>query len=111
MKDSQKMKAEIMTNELIKNQTLVPEKEIRDKIEELKEMKDKKRSLSRQQRMNNKLNIGLDDEANVKMDEEKVDRKKNKSKEKISNSKKKKLKVIHNKYVNKNYKEEVIESD
>lgn len=112
MKDSEKMKTEIMTNELIKNQTLVPEQEIRDKIEELKEMKEKKRSLSRQQRMNNKLNVGLDQDVDVNMEEEKEDRRKNKSKEKLTNSKKKKLRIIHNKYKNKNYKEEeVFESD
>lgn len=113
MKDSEKMKAEIITNELIKNQTLIPEQEIRDKIDELKEKKEKKRSLSRQQRMNNRLNVGLDQEVDVDMEEAKENRRKNKSKEKLTNSKKKKLRIIHNKYKNRNYKEteEVVEND
>jgi hypothetical protein len=64
MKNSEHHKKEMIKSNLIRNQTLIGDVEIRKKVDELKEKRDEKRRL-RSQRHIKRLNIGLNDEMQV----------------------------------------------
>ena len=89
MKDAEHHKKEMIKSNLIRNETLIADPEIRQKVEEIKEEIQRKREAKRNQHRNRSLNMGLDTEMEGQVD---ID-KKTVSKEKVKQSKKKIQKV------------------
>jgi large subunit ribosomal protein L24e len=90
MKDAEHHKKEMIKSNLIRNETLIANPEIRQKVEEIKEEIQRKREAKRNQHRNRSLNMGLDTE----MDGEGFDKpKKDVSMEKKKQSKKRIQKV------------------
>lgn len=91
MKDSQHHKKEMIKSNLIRNETLIADPQIRQKVEKLKEERDQKRTerrMSRNKKKNEDLNVGLETENDVNMEPvEKI------KKEKAPMTKKKKQKL------------------
>ncbi len=88
MKNSEHHKREMIKANLIKNETLIADAEIREKIEKLKEDKEEKLRLKKLR--NNNLNLGL--EENIDMEDYGRERPE-KQKENVKISKKKKQKI------------------
>jgi hypothetical protein len=66
MKKAEHHKKEMIKSNLIKNQTLIYDPEIRKKVEELEEKRSEKRRLRFTNRLNkNKLNMGLDNQMDI----------------------------------------------
>jgi len=89
MKNSEHNKKEMIKSNLIKNETLVADPEIREKIEKLKEEKEEKQKLKKMRNQN--LNLGLDE--NMDMDDYQQKEKTEKHKENVKFSKKKKRRI------------------
>ena len=95
MKNAEHHKKEMIKSNLIRNETLIGDPEIREKVQELKAERDRKREAKRNRHLNKKLNMGLDTEMETnknnlnRNDEMDVSR----EKENIKVSKKKKQKI------------------
>ena len=89
MKKSDHHRNEMIKSNLIKNETLIADPEIREKIEKLKEEKEEKQKLKKMR--NNNLNLGL--EENIDMGEYEEKERPQKQKENVKISKKKKQKI------------------
>lgn len=103
MKDSEYHKREMIKSNLIKNETLISDPEIKAKVQELKKERERKREEKRNRHLNKSLNIGLDTEMNREHKED-IDMS---DKEKVKISKRKKQKVARKHKllnVNRNFK-------
>ena len=92
MKNAEHHKKEMIKSNLIRNETLIGDPEIREKVMELKEERDRKREIKRNRHLNRKINVGLDTEMNLEDKPENADLNKSR-KEPIKRSKKKLMKV------------------
>jgi len=87
-------KAEIIKKDLIKNQTLIGDAEMREKVEKLKEKREDKRQERKNKRVNNKeknLNIGLNKDIEMNDGEVNTNKKQQKSVKKAKKSYRKKI--------------------
>ena len=87
-------KAEIIKKDLIKNQTLIGDAEMREKVEKLKEKREAKRQERKNKRVNNKeknLNIGLNKDIEMTGGEVNTNKKQQKSVKKAKKSYRKKI--------------------
>jgi len=98
MKNAEHHKKEMMKSNLIRNEVLIADPEIREKVEVLKEEREKKREAKRNRHLNRKINIGLDTDMDINGENVKRERK-----EKPKQSKKKIQKMARkNKLLNLN---------
>lgn len=88
MKKSEHHRNEMIKSNLMKNETLIADPEIREKIEKLREEKEEKQKLKRMK--NNNLNLGL--EENIDMGDYQKERPQ-KEKENVKISRKRKQKI------------------
>ena len=103
MKDSEHHKREMIKSNLIKNETLISDPEIKAKVQELKEERQRKREEKRNRHLNKSLNIGLDTEMNQEAKED-IDMS-NREPVKISKRKKQKIARKHKLLnINRNFK-------
>jgi large subunit ribosomal protein L24e len=91
MKNAEHHKREMIKSNLIKNETLIADPEIKAKVEELKEERRKKREEKRNRHLNKSLNIGLD--ADMKENEKENEDIDMEPKESVKISKRKKQKI------------------
>jgi large subunit ribosomal protein L24e len=104
MRNTEHHKKEMIKSDLIRNETLIADPNIRSKVEELKEERRLKREQKRNKQQINNLNLGLDKDEDVEMIN-----KENKPKEKVSKRKKQKI-AKKQKLLNKNvYKKKIYE--
>jgi hypothetical protein len=89
MKNSEHHRNEMIKSNLIKNETLIADPEIREKIEKLKEEKEEKQKLKKMRNRN--LNLGL--EENMDMEDYEQKEKPETKKENVKVSKKKKQRI------------------
>jgi large subunit ribosomal protein L24e len=87
MKKAGHHKKEMIKSNLIRNETLIADPEIREKVDQLRDERDRKREEKRNRHLNKPLNMGLD----MDMKDETITNKKDVSmqKEKVKRSKKK----------------------
>jgi hypothetical protein len=90
MKNAEHHKREMIKSNLIKNETLISDADIKAKVEELKEERRRKREEKRNRHLNKSLNMGLDSDMKENKNQEDVDIE---LKEPVKVSKRKKQKI------------------
>jgi len=93
MKKAEHHKKEMIKSNLIRNETLIADPEIREKVDELRDLRDKKKEEKANRHLNRRLNMGLNKDMEMK-DETgaiKNDVTMKKEKPKLSNKKKQRV--------------------